>query len=80
MLSQCSNPGCGKSLLYLRNGRVIRTVKYNDNVPEVQHYWLCGECYLHCDFVSLGGVVSCIEEKTRLMSSREQYFVRGIAS
>jgi hypothetical protein len=78
MLSQCTNPGCGKPLTHLHNGRVIRTVQYKNNVTKIQHFWLCGECCLICDFiVSAGGIVSCVQREVTLAMSKEHYFGHG---
>jgi hypothetical protein len=62
MLTECFNPACLKKLDYLRNGRVVRTVRTNDTGKSVEHYWLCGSCYGKFDFEFKpdGSVVLCL--------------------
>lgn len=50
MLTECFNPECRKKLEYLRNGRVIRTVRNASSQLSVEHFWLCGSCYSIFDF------------------------------
>jgi hypothetical protein len=50
MLATCFNPQCKKELLYLRDGRVIRIVGQQANCSQVEHFWLCGNCYRTYDF------------------------------
>jgi hypothetical protein len=74
MISQCSNEECGKDLHYLDNGRVIRTIRQVGNSTEIQHFWLCGDCYAFYDFSVLDdGIVSCLRRKARLIVSKEYY-------
>lgn len=74
MISQCINEECGKPLLYLDNGRVVRTIKQVDNTTEIQHFWLCGDCYLIYDFtVADDGIVSYLRRKAPLIVSQEYY-------
>ena len=49
-MHKCFNPACDKELRYLRDGRVIRVIRRQDDQTLVQHYWLCGTCYDHYDF------------------------------
>ncbi len=51
MVSYCANPGCGKPLHYLREGRIyvfdasIATARRNEKRQrQLEHYWLCGGC------------------------------------
>ena len=51
MVSNCANPGCGKPLHYLREGRIyifdasVRTTEPGaKRVRCLEHYWLCGAC------------------------------------
>jgi hypothetical protein len=51
MVSNCANPGCGKPLHYLREGRIyvfdasIATARRNEKRQRhLEHYWLCGTC------------------------------------
>jgi hypothetical protein len=51
MVSACANPGCGKPLHYLRDGRIFlfevpTGVADFDGKParHMEHFWLCGEC------------------------------------
>lgn len=74
MISQCSNGECGKPLHYLDNGRVIRTIKQLDDETEIQHFWLCGDCYLIYDFsVTEDGDVSCVRRAKPLIVQKEYY-------
>ena len=54
MISECMNPACRRELLYLRDGRVVRVVRSYQEQTEVEHYWLCGDCYLEFDFLFSG--------------------------
>jgi hypothetical protein len=51
MISQCMNPECHKELHYLREGRVIRTTHREAGPIQVEHFWLCGDCNMHYDFL-----------------------------
>jgi hypothetical protein len=74
MISQCSNSDCSRPLIYLENGRVIRTIRETSNFPEIQHYWLCGECYVLYDFsISKAGDVSYLRREKPLIMHREYY-------
>lgn len=50
MLTKCFNPSCEKKLSYLRDGRVIRVTHSKGDWVSVEHFWLCGSCYLDFDF------------------------------
>ena len=50
MMHKCFNPACDRELRYLRDGRVIRVIRREDDQTLVQHYWLCGTCYDDYDF------------------------------
>jgi hypothetical protein len=50
MLVECFNPACRKELRYLRGGRVVRVLKEGIDRIEVEHFWLCGACYVSYDF------------------------------
>ena len=41
----CFNPACNRELRYLRDGRVVRVLRGNNEQPSMEHYWLCGACY-----------------------------------
>jgi hypothetical protein len=74
MIAQCSNDECRKPLLHLDNGRVIRTIKHLDNATEIQHFWLCGDCYVSFDFsVTYDGDVSCLRREGPLFVQKEYY-------
>jgi hypothetical protein len=74
MVSQCSNPECRRPLTHLNSGRVIRTVQSNDESAQIQHYWLCGNCYVYHDFaVSVTGIVSCVRRAKPLIVPTERY-------
>lgn len=51
MIDCCFNPACKKQLRYLREGRVVRVIAKNPDRLQIEHYWLCGECYKSHDFV-----------------------------
>lgn len=53
MVHQCANPGCGKPLRYLHEGRIFVFDLPDPNVPvpahgrrarRLQSFWLCGRC------------------------------------
>jgi len=74
MVSQCTNPECKKPLTYLDNGRVIRMLQHKGAKTQIQHFWLCGDCYLNYDFcVSSGGEVSCMRRPTTQLPQKEYY-------
>jgi hypothetical protein len=59
MIAECFNPDCHKELRYLRDGRVVRIVRTDDDRISVEHFWLCGDCYRLYDFrFAVDGTVS----------------------
>ena len=50
MLTECLNPECRRELHYLRDGKVVRIVRQQEERVKVEHFWLCGECHLSYDF------------------------------
>jgi hypothetical protein len=69
MLSKCFNPACDKELLYLRNGRVICTTNLSeDGTLAIEHFWLCGSCYLSYNFVVSGGGAVTLGPRTRMFT------------
>jgi hypothetical protein len=51
MVNYCANPGCGKPLHYLRDGRIyVFDASIGSTAPgakrerRLEHYWLCGPC------------------------------------
>lgn len=51
MVNNCANPGCGKPLHYLREGRIYifdastgATEPGAKRLRCLEHYWLCGLC------------------------------------
>lgn len=51
MISYCANPGCGKVLHYLREGRIFAFdlptggfAAGGKRLHRLEHFWLCGEC------------------------------------
>ncbi len=51
MVNYCANPGCGKPLHYLREGRIyVFDASIATGSPgkkkerQLEHYWLCGAC------------------------------------
>jgi hypothetical protein len=68
------NSECGKPLRYLNNGRVIRTIRRVGDVMEIQHFWLCGDCYVQYDFsISASGEVIYQRREKPLATQREYY-------
>src|ERR1700753_2991454 len=64
MLDECFNRECGKRLKYLRDGRVIRTMRPADSTLHIEHFWLCGSCYSSFDFaVKADGPVALCSRK-----------------
>lgn len=51
MVTHCYNSACGKELLYLREGRVVRVVHGDGEDATVEHFWLCGTCSERFEFV-----------------------------
>ena len=51
MINRCFNPACNRELRYLRDGRVVRVIRGDDENACMEHYWLCGACYQRYDFV-----------------------------
>ncbi|HEX4067192.1 MAG TPA: hypothetical protein VHZ09_14310 [Acidobacteriaceae bacterium] len=51
MVNHCYNSACGKELLYLREGRVVRIVHGEGEEATVEHFWLCGSCSERYEFV-----------------------------
>jgi hypothetical protein len=72
MIDRCFNPSCDKQMRYLRDGRVVRVIRREDNATRVQHYWLCGECYDEYDFVFPPGGDVVIEPRARAHSDKVQ--------
>jgi hypothetical protein len=59
MISECLNPACRRELRYLRDGRVVRVVHGLPAQVSVEHFWLCGDCYLNYNFkLSVDGEVT----------------------
>ena len=50
MISACFNPSCRRELKYLRDGRVIRTIRTEPEGVRLEHFWLCGPCHQQYDF------------------------------
>lgn len=70
MISECFNPSCHKKLDYLRAGRVVRVIRAEGSWISVEHFWLCGSCYLAYDFhFEPDGTVS-LARKPEPVSSR----------
>ena len=74
MIDRCFNPSCGKQMRYLRDGRVVRLIRRENERALVQHYWLCGDCYDEYDFVfpPSGGGDVVIERRARAHSDKVQ--------
>ena len=65
MISKCLNPKCDHELNYLRSGRVIRSVRQTSAGPQIEHYWLCGDCCGKYEFSFLpdGTVTAAFSKK-----------------
>lgn len=50
MIDRCFNPACRRRLQYLRDGRVVRVIRGDNEGMSVEHFWLCGPCYHTHDF------------------------------
>lgn len=71
VLSECLNPECRKELHYLRDGKVVRVVRQQEERIRVEHFWLCGECHLNYDFhFSADGEVS-VSRRYETVSGRQ---------
>jgi hypothetical protein len=70
MIDKCFNPACDKEMRYLRDGRVVRVIRREDDETFVQHYWLCGSCYDAYDFVFPPGGEVVIEARSREHSDK----------
>jgi hypothetical protein len=51
MVTHCYNSACRKELHYLREGRVVRILHGDGEDARVEHFWLCGTCSEHFEFV-----------------------------
>lgn len=71
MVSECMNPDCRRKLHYLRNGRVVRVVRCDNELISVEHFWLCGNCLQKYDFRFTGeGQVSLARRRDAVMAER----------
>lgn len=76
MLTACFNPVCHKELHYLRTGRVVRVTRTHEGRSQVEHFWLCGECYLSHDFhFAIDGTMSMIAKKPDQLLLEEGLFL-----
>jgi hypothetical protein len=71
MLSECLNPECRKELHYLRDGKVVRVVRQEEERIRVEHFWLCGDCHLYYDFHFSDGEVSVSRRCDSALSGRQ---------
>jgi len=71
-MHKCFNPACNKELRYLRDGRVIRVIRRDNDQTLVQHYWLCGNCYDVFDFVFPPGGDVTIQPRSHVHSDKVQ--------
>jgi len=72
MIDKCFNPACERELRYLRDGRVIRVIRSEDDQTIVQHYWLCGTCYDVFDFAFLSDGEVILERRPHPHSDKVQ--------
>lgn len=76
MIDRCFNPACRRTLDYLRDGRVVRVIRGKNEDMSVEHYWLCGPCYLTHDFeFPPDGTVSL---RMRANDSHEEFFLHDV--
>jgi len=71
-MHKCFNPACDKELRYLRDGRVIRVIRREDDQTLVQHYWLCGTCYDDYDFAFPPNGDVVIQHRSHIHSDKVQ--------
>ena len=65
MLAECFNVACRRELRYLRSGRIIRVLRQGIDRVEIEHFWLCGACYVSYDFCFVeDGKPSLIKKST----------------
>jgi hypothetical protein len=79
MLTECFNPACRKKLDYLRNGRVIRTIRTSAATMSVEHYWLCGACYRIFDFEFKSDGTVVLSPRTRAIATSERPLIDYLA-
>lgn len=79
MLTECFNPACRKKLDYLRNGRVIRTIRSSTATMSVEHYWLCGTCYRRFDFEFKPDGTVVLSPRTRAVAPSERPLIDHLA-
>ncbi len=72
MIDKCFNPNCDREMRYLRDGRVVRVIRREDDKTFVQHYWLCGSCYDAYDFAFPPSGEVIIEARARVHSDKVQ--------
>ncbi len=76
MLNECFNPKCHRDLHYLRTGRVVRITRNDTSRIQVEHFWLCGECYRSFDFHFAGdGTMSMVAKKPCRFSVEEGWYL-----
>jgi hypothetical protein len=71
-MHRCFNPACNKELRYLRDGRVIRVMRRDNDQTLVQHYWLCGTCYDDYDFAFPPGGDVVIQPRAHIHTDKVQ--------
>jgi hypothetical protein len=80
MINRCFNPLCNRKLHYLRSGRVIRFVRYENGRPTIEHYWLCGNCYHRYDFHFSNGETVALGPRFKEYIHLEPNLIRGFPS
>jgi hypothetical protein len=80
MVSNCANPGCGKPLHYLRDGRIyvfdtaaLSTRPGHKRERHLEHYWLCGVCAQRLTLVQDGQGWVRILPKPALQGDEDDY-------
>ena len=64
MIDRCFNPSCRRALKYLRDGRIVRVLREKGDHTSVEHYWLCGPCFLTHDFEFLADGSVTLRERS----------------
>jgi len=79
MLTECFNPACRQQLEYLRDGRVIRTIRTSSATMPVEHYWLCGTCYRRFDFEFKSDGTVILSPRNRAVASSARPLIDYLA-
>jgi len=78
MLAECFNVACRRELRYLRSGRIIRVLRQGIDRVEIEHFWLCGACYVSYDFCFVEDGKPSLTKKSTGQAARELDHCRSI--